>query len=79
MNPPYPVVAVGATTEEVSKHINKDNAAVLVDLGDGKFHIITKYDLISAMAYSSNSLWAIICTPPIASLGLRWGPHLKAP
>jgi len=33
----------------VSKLITKDNQAVLVDLENGKYHIITKFDIISAM------------------------------
>ena len=35
--------------EEISKLINKDNQAVLVDLGNGKHHIITKHDIISSI------------------------------
>lgn len=49
MGKPYPVVQANTTVEEVSKLINKDNQAVLVDLGDGRHHIITKHDIISAI------------------------------
>ncbi|CAM1346850.1 pyridoxal-phosphate dependent enzyme [Tenacibaculum crassostreae] len=45
----YPVVKKSASIEEVSKLINKENQAVLVDLENGKHHIITKYDIISAI------------------------------
>lgn len=45
----YPIVALDASIDKVSKLINKDNQAVLVDLGNGKHHIITKYDIISAI------------------------------
>ncbi|CAM1366578.1 pyridoxal-phosphate dependent enzyme [Tenacibaculum soleae] len=45
----YPVVKLSASIDEVSKLITKDNQAVLVDLGDNKHHIITKYDIISAI------------------------------
>jgi cystathionine beta-synthase len=34
---------------EISKLITKDNQAVLVDLGNGKHHIITKHDIISSI------------------------------
>lgn len=50
MNPAYPIVKEGTSLEAISKLINKDNAAVLVELNNGGHHIITKYDLISAMA-----------------------------
>lgn len=49
MGKPYPVVQANTSVEEVSKLINKDNQAVLVDLGDGRHHIITKHDIISAI------------------------------
>lgn len=50
MNKPYPIVNASDTIEKVSALINKDNNAVLMmDLG-GNWHIITKYDLISALA-----------------------------
>ncbi|KAF2519539.1 pyridoxal-phosphate dependent enzyme [Flavobacterium salilacus subsp. salilacus] len=49
MGAPYPIVNANASIDEVSKLINKDNQAVLVDLGDGKHHIITKHDIIGAI------------------------------
>ena len=49
MGKPYPVVKANTSIEEISKLINKDNQAVLVDLGNGKFHIITKHDIISSI------------------------------
>ncbi|CAL2104236.1 Cystathionine beta-synthase [Tenacibaculum sp. 190130A14a] len=45
----YPMVSKSASIEEVSKLITKDNQAVLVDLENGKHHIVTKYDIISAI------------------------------
>ncbi|WBX75479.1 pyridoxal-phosphate dependent enzyme [Tenacibaculum ovolyticum] len=45
----YPVVKLNASIDEVSKLITKNNQAVLVDLENGKHHIITKYDIISAI------------------------------
>ncbi|MFN7910737.1 MAG: pyridoxal-phosphate dependent enzyme [Bacteroidota bacterium] len=53
MQPAFPVVGEHATIEEVSKLINKDNNAVLMrDLG-GNYHIITKHDVIQAVAKMS--------------------------
>ncbi|WP_405252241.1 pyridoxal-phosphate dependent enzyme [Dokdonia sp. Asnod3-C12] len=49
MGAAYPIVQKNATVAEVSKLISKENNAVLVDLGDGKHHIITKHDIINAM------------------------------
>lgn len=50
MQKPFPLVHANASIEEVSKLINKDNPAVLMnDLG-GNTHIITKYDIIEAIA-----------------------------
>ena len=49
MGKPYPVVKANTSVEEVSKLINKDNQAVLVDLGNGRHHIITKHDIISSI------------------------------
>lgn len=50
MQAPFPVVGEKASIEEVSKLITKDNNAVLMrDLG-GNVHIITKHDIIQAVA-----------------------------
>jgi cystathionine beta-synthase len=49
MGSSYPTVKKNASIEEVSKLITKDNQAVLVDLENGKHHIITKHDIISAI------------------------------
>jgi cystathionine beta-synthase len=49
MGKPYPVVKMGTPIEEVSKLFTKENQAVLVDLGNGKHHIITKYDMIGTI------------------------------
>ena len=45
----YPIVKKSASIEEVSKLIDKDSQAVLVDLENGKYHIVTKYDIIRAI------------------------------
>src|SRR5690554_6720499 len=49
MGQPYPVIAKNTVVDEVSKLITKDNNAVLVDLGNGAHHIITKYDIINSI------------------------------
>lgn len=49
MGAPFPIVKLETSVEEVSKLINKDNQAVLVDLGNGKHHIITKHDIINSI------------------------------
>jgi len=49
MGKAYPVVSADTSIDKVSKLITKDNQAVLVDLGNDKHHIITKYDIINAI------------------------------
>ena len=54
MQKPFPVVGETASIEDISKMINKDNNAVLLrDMG-GNMHIITKHDIIQAVAKMSN-------------------------
>lgn len=50
MNKPFPVVELSATGTNISKLISKDNNAVMVKANSGKWHIITEFDLIEAMA-----------------------------
>jgi cystathionine beta-synthase len=49
MQKPFPIVQKNASIEDISKLINKNNQAVLVDLGYEKYHIITKHDVISVI------------------------------
>lgn len=49
MRKPYPIVKPETSIEEVLKLIDKENQAVLVDLGENKFHIITKHDIINSI------------------------------
>ncbi|MDJ0645264.1 MAG: pyridoxal-phosphate dependent enzyme [Flavobacteriaceae bacterium] len=49
MKDPFPIVAKTATIEQISKLLNKENQAVLVNLDDGKYHIITKSDVINVI------------------------------
>lgn len=49
MGKAYPIVSVSTPIEEVSKLFTRDNQAVLVQLENGKHHIITKHDIISSI------------------------------
>jgi cystathionine beta-synthase len=49
MDPALPVLGASAKIDEISAVVNKQNPAVLIDLGDGKYHIITRHDLINAI------------------------------
>lgn len=49
MGLPYPIVKMGTAIDEVSKLFTKDNQAVLLELDNGKHHIITKYDIIGSI------------------------------
>jgi cystathionine beta-synthase len=50
MQAAFPVVASNESIDEISKLISKDNPAVLVKELSGVVHILTKYDLIGALA-----------------------------
>lgn len=50
MDPPLPIVKEDTKIEELSKLINKETPAVLVELKKGGHHIVTRHDLIAAMA-----------------------------
>ena len=50
MSKPFPFVQLTDTTAEISKHISKDNTAVLVKANSGALNIITEFDLIEAIA-----------------------------
>ncbi len=49
MGAKYPVVKMTASIVEVSKLITRENQAVLVDLENGNYNIITKHDIINAI------------------------------
>jgi cystathionine beta-synthase len=49
MNATFPFVNLNTSIDKISSLINRDNSAVLVELEDGKFDIITQYDIINAM------------------------------
>lgn len=49
MGKPFPIVKSSTPVEEISKLITKDNSAVLVELENGKHHILTRHDIIKAI------------------------------
>ena len=49
MSEPYPVVGKQVTLEKISALIHKNNQAVIVDGGDGNYHMLTKHDIISVI------------------------------
>lgn len=50
MLPAFPVVALSDPMNAVAKKMDAQLGAVLVELGKGKYHIITRHDLVSAMS-----------------------------
>lgn len=49
MGNPFPIVQLGTSIEDVSKLFTKENDAVLVELKNSNYQIITKYDIIRSM------------------------------
>jgi cystathionine beta-synthase len=49
MGSPFPIVRLGTPIEDVSKLFTKENDAVLVQLENGNYQIITKSDIIMSM------------------------------
>ncbi len=49
MQKPYPIVKFDASAQEVSALFEQGNNAVLVDLGQGKHNIITKFDVVNSI------------------------------
>jgi cystathionine beta-synthase len=49
MSATFPFVDLNTSIDRISTLINKENSAVLVELEDGKFEIITQYDIINAI------------------------------
>lgn len=50
MNDPFPFILTSTRIDVLSKMITKENPAVIVKMEDGSMEIITKYDLINALA-----------------------------
>lgn len=49
MEPLFPIVPFDCPVEKLKQYISKDNGAVLTRDEAGAYHIVTKYDVISAM------------------------------
>ena len=50
MSKPLPQVAHDAPVERVTHLLSHDSPAVFVVMGEGKFEILTKYDLMGTIA-----------------------------
>jgi cystathionine beta-synthase len=50
MSPPFPIVQATDPLSAVTKHFDTSNGAVLVELGQGRYQIITRHDLVAAMS-----------------------------
>jgi cystathionine beta-synthase len=50
MEKPFPVVSLETPLEKLRTLINKENGAVLAKDESGTYHIVTKYDVIQALA-----------------------------
>lgn len=50
MSPPFPIVRATEAIEDVARLVNKNNNAVLVELGPDAYQILTKHDLIGALS-----------------------------
>jgi cystathionine beta-synthase len=50
MGAPFPVVKAATHLDDLCKLINKTTPAVLVEMPAGGYHIVTRYDIISAMS-----------------------------
>ena len=50
MEKAFPVVALDTAVEKIGTLINKENGAVMAKDESGNYHIVTKYDVIQALA-----------------------------
>jgi len=50
MNEALPILGANASLEEISSKINRQTPAVIINLGENNYHIITRHDLVSALA-----------------------------
>jgi cystathionine beta-synthase len=50
MSESFPVVAIPAPVDQIMSCITRDCPAVFVELGNGSYEILTKYDLLHAIA-----------------------------
>ena len=54
MGEAFPIVKHTATLEQISKLINKNTPAALVEKENGKYHIITRYDIYCIIVINEN-------------------------
>jgi cystathionine beta-synthase len=50
MGKPFPTVPRTASADQVTELITSGNPAVFIELGDGRYDIVTKYDIVRAVA-----------------------------
>ena len=50
MEKPFPFVALDSPVEKIGSLINKENGAVMAKDDSGHLHIVTKYDVLQALA-----------------------------
>ena len=50
MQPPFPIVQASDPIDTIAKRLAEHKGAVLVDLGQGKYHIITRHDVVAVMS-----------------------------
>jgi len=50
MGKPFPVVPRSASVDHITELLSFGSPAVFIELGDGKFDIVTKYDIVRAVA-----------------------------
>ncbi|MCT4625342.1 MAG: pyridoxal-phosphate dependent enzyme [Schleiferiaceae bacterium] len=49
MQEAFPIVQATDPIDTLSKKITKENGAVMVELGQGKYHILTRHDIVAAL------------------------------
>ena len=49
MGDPFPIVNMELPFNEISRYINRKTPAVVTQDASGKWHIVTKYDIIRAL------------------------------
>jgi cystathionine beta-synthase len=50
MEDPFPIVQASDPIDTIAKRLAEHKGAVLVDLGQGKYHIVTRHDVVGAMS-----------------------------
>jgi len=55
MDKPFPVISPDMRVDQISKMLNSESPAVLVELDGNSFDILTKSDLINALSHTNNN------------------------